>query len=101
MITMSPAPGYIIDPTVSELVLDLVLSTSRLIRVSFNRTPRRLVMSAAVLLAVPLDTAGEFIDDSDAHILTIGTGGRHAKSSPAIVRRPKSRANAEVSCSRV
>jgi AraC family transcriptional regulator len=72
MINMSPPAGQVIDPAVPELVLHLVLRTPPLLRVGFNRPPRWLVMSPGVLLAVPPDTPGEFIDDSDAHVLTIG-----------------------------
>jgi AraC family transcriptional regulator len=72
MINMSPPAGQVIDPAVPELVLHLVLRTPPLIRVGFNRPPRWLVMSPGVMLAVPPDTAGEFIDDSSAHVLTIG-----------------------------
>jgi AraC family transcriptional regulator len=72
MINMSPPAGQVIDPPVPEYVLHLVLSTPPLLRVGFNRPPRWLVMSPGVLLAVPPDTAGEFIDDSSSHVLTIG-----------------------------
>jgi AraC family transcriptional regulator len=72
MINMSPPAGQVIDPAVPELVLHLVLRTPPLLRVGFNRPPRWLVMSPGVLLAVPPDTAGEFIDDSASQVLTIG-----------------------------
>ena len=72
MINMSPPPGQVIDPAVPEYVLHLVLRTPPLLRVGFNRPPRWLVMSPGALLAVPPDTPGEFIDDVDSHVLTIG-----------------------------
>ena len=71
MINFLPPAGVAVDPPVPEYAVHLVLRTPPLIQVGFNRPPRWLVMSPGVILAVPPNTAGDFIADDVSHILTM------------------------------
>src|SRR5690242_12826132 len=72
MVNFSPQAGQVIDPAVPDYVVNLVLRTPPLIRAGFNRPPRWLVMSPGVFLPIPPATPGEFFDDAESHVLTIG-----------------------------
>ena len=71
MVNLLCPAGAVPNPPVPEWAVYVVLRTPPLLQLGFNRRPRWLVMSPGVMLVAPPDTDGEFITDSESHVLTM------------------------------
>ena len=71
LINVSPPAGAVVEPAVPEYAVHLLLDTTPLMRVGFNRPPRWLAVTPGAMLLAPPDTPCEYVADAPAHVLTV------------------------------
>jgi AraC-like DNA-binding protein len=68
---VSPPAGAVLEPPVPEYALHLLLQTTPLLRVGFNRPPRWLAVGPGSMLIAPPDCSCEYVAEAAAHVLTV------------------------------